>query len=47
MGREGPVSKGKQPRPSAKVLNKNLVYKDFLFFVLISWLRGSHLLKKA
>jgi len=32
MGREGPVSKGKQPRPSAKVPNKFLVYKDILPF---------------
>jgi len=47
MGREGPMSKGKQPRSSAKVPNNFLVYKDNFYVVSISWLRGSHLLKKA
>jgi len=32
MGREGPMSKGKQPRSSAKFPNYFLVYKAVLFF---------------
>lgn len=32
MGREGPVSKGEQPRSSAKVLKNGLVKKDTLRF---------------
>lgn len=32
MGREGPVSKGEQPRSLAKVLKDSLVKKDKLRF---------------